>query len=425
MSNSPAQIIARYANDHHDIERIAIELMPHESQIPIASHGVPRRFATRLALFYGAMFGMVGTHLPFFTVWLKAVGIDAAWIGIITAVPAVTRFTVLPFVTGFAERRQSLRGAIIVTAFVTALGFFLIGTQHQPLLVFLAYAVIASIWTPMVPLTDAYALKGVARYGLNYGPLRLWGSAAFVVGALACGLLVDIIAARQLIWVIAAVAGLGAIVSLGLQPLDNPAKVPAARQGAGALLRDPGFLAIILASALIQGSHAAYYIFASIAWQQSGLGGLTIAGLWSLGVVAEIALFALSPRFTLPPVVLVVIAALSAVARWVITAQQPPLAILAVVQLAHGLTFGLTQVGTMGLLVRHVPGHVMARGQGYLAACGGMVSGSASILSGAIYASYGQGVYYVMAAMALAGAAVMWLARHRLADHPHSVASGG
>ena len=58
----------------------------------------------------------------------------------------------------------------------------------------------------MMPLTDAYALRGVARYGLNYGPLRLWGSAAFVVGALVCGLLVDIIAARHLIWVIAAVA---------------------------------------------------------------------------------------------------------------------------------------------------------------------------------------------------------------------------
>jgi len=54
-----------------------------------------------------------------------------------------------------------------------------------------------------------------------------------------------------------------------------------------------------------------------------------------------------------------------------------------------------------------------------------VVGGSASILSGAIYGSYGQGVYYVMAAMALAGAVVIWLARHRLADHPQSAASGG
>mgnify|MGYP001033336131 CR=1 FL=1 len=97
--------------------------MHSESQIPIASQAASKQFATRVALFYGTLFGMTGTHLPFFTVWLKAVGIDAFWIGLITAVPPVTRFTVLPLVTGFAERRQALRGGIIVTAFATALGF--------------------------------------------------------------------------------------------------------------------------------------------------------------------------------------------------------------------------------------------------------------------------------------------------------------
>jgi PPP family 3-phenylpropionic acid transporter len=399
--------------------------MPSASQIPIASQTAAKRFATRLALFYGTLFGLVGTHLPFFPVWLKAIGIDASWIGIITAVPSVTRFTVLPFITGVAEKRRSLRGAMIATAFVSALGFSIIGSVHQPLAVFLVYAVTACLWTPMTPLTDAYALKGVSRYGLNYGPLRLWGSAAFVVGALLCGLLVDVIAARHLIWVIAAVAALGAVVSLGLQPLEVAKPVPVATSGAAALLREPRFLAIIVAAALIQGSHAAYYTFASIAWQNAGLGGLTIAGLWALGVIAEIVVFALSPRFTLSPVFLVIIAALSAVVRWTITAQEPPLAVLAVVQLAHGLTFGLTQIGTMGLMVQQVPGHVMARGQGYLTACTGIVTSIASVLSGAIYARHGQGVYYLMAAMALVSAMVMWLARHRLEHQPQNAASGG
>jgi PPP family 3-phenylpropionic acid transporter len=420
-----AQITARYANDHHDIKRIAIELMPSESQIPIASQGSSRRFAARLALFYAAIFGLLGAYLPFFPVWLKAVGIEASWIGIITAVPAVTRFTVLPFVTSLAERRQSLRQAIILTAFATALGLAVVGTQQQALLVFVAFAATCCLWTPMAPLTDAYALRGVAHYGLNYGPLRLWGSAAFVVGALGCGYLVDVIAPKHLIWVIAAIAGLSAFASLGLQPLDGIKKADVKLRGAGALLRDPGFVAIIVASALIQGSHAAYYIFASIAWTQSGLDGLTIAALWSLGVLAEIVLFAVSPRFTLPAAVLVVIAALSAVARWVITAQDPPIAMLAIVQLAHGLTFGLTQVGTMGLMVHHVPGHTMARGQGYLAACSGIIAATAAMMSGMIYARYGQGVYYVMAAMALSGALIMWLARHRLTGHPQSAGSGG
>ena len=398
--------------------------MQSPAQIPIAS-APPSRFATWLALVYSTGFGLVGTHLPFFPVWLKAVGVDAAWIGIITAVPSVTRFSTLPFVTSFAERHQVLRGGIIAMGFATTIGLAVVGLQHEAVLIFLAYAMTCIIWTPMVPLIDAYALRGVRQYGLKYGPLRLWGSAAFVVGALACGLLIDVIAARDLIWIIVAMAGLGALVSLGLKPLAPLRTAPGARAGASMLLRDRAFLAIIVTSALIQSSHSAYYVVASIAWQQQGFGGLTIASLWTLGVLAEIVVFALSPRFTLAPATLVVIAAFCAVARWVITALAPPIPILATVQTMHGLTFGLTQIGTMGLMVQHVPGHVMARGQGYLAACSGIVTGAAYILSGAVFARYGQSVYYVMAVIASCGGLVMLSNRHRLAVYPHSAASGG
>lgn len=398
--------------------------MHSESQIPITSTLASRRFARRLALFYGAMFALGGGQLPFFPTWLRAIGIDASWIGVIAAVPSLTRFTILPMITGLAERRAALRGAIMIAAFLTTLGFIVVGTQRLPLLVLMAYAATAAMWTPLIPLTDAYALRGVARYGLNYGPVRLWGSAAFVVGALICGSLADILPQQHLIWIIAALAALGALVSLGLQPLEGdkaPAVVP---QRSTSLLRDPRFLAIIMASALVQGSHVAYYTFSAITWKLAGLDGITIAGLWALGVVAEIVIFALSPRFTLSPASLVMIGALGASVRWLITAQEPALAVLAAVQLGHGLSFGITQIGTMGLMVQHVPIHTVARGQGYLAACGGIVASSASILSGAIYARYGQGVYLAMAAMALCGAVVMWSVRRYLA-HPHNAASGG
>src|SRR5262245_36626485 len=258
--------------------------MQSPSQIPIASQVSSKRFATWLALVYGTGFGLVGTHLPFFPVWLKAVGVDAAWIGIITAVPSVTRFTTLPFVTGLAERHQALRAGIITMALATTIGLAVVGLQHQALLIFLAYAATCCVWTPMVPLIDAYALRGVRQYGLTYGPLRLWGSAAFVAGALACGAMIDVIATKNLIWIIAGMAGLGALASLGLKPLAPLKSSPAALPGAGTLLREKGFLAIIVTSALIQSSHSAYYVVASIAWQQEGFGGLTIASLWTLGV---------------------------------------------------------------------------------------------------------------------------------------------
>src|ERR1700753_447620 len=92
------------------------------SQIRIASQVPPKRFATWLALVYGTGFGLVGTHLPFFPVWLRAVGVDPGWIGSIPAVPAVPCFATLPFVTGLAERHQALRGGIIVMGFGDTIG---------------------------------------------------------------------------------------------------------------------------------------------------------------------------------------------------------------------------------------------------------------------------------------------------------------
>jgi PPP family 3-phenylpropionic acid transporter len=65
----------------------------------------------------------------------------------------------------------------------------------------------------------------------------------------------------------------------------------------------------------------------------------------------------------------------------------------------------------MGLMLRHVPVHLMARGQGYLAACAGIVSSGASILCGVSYELYGQGVYNAMAVMAACGGLLMWFAR--------------
>ncbi|MCK1710939.1 MULTISPECIES: major facilitator superfamily domain-containing protein 6 [unclassified Bradyrhizobium] len=398
--------------------------MAPESQIPIAAFE-KRRFAVRLALFYSAVFAVSGTHLPFFPVWLKAIGIDAAWIGIINALPAITRFTTLPYATALAEKRHAVRAGMMVSVLATAVGFAAVGLQQQPLALLVIYALTCMMWTPTIPLTDAYALRGVARYGIDYGPVRLWGSAAFAAGSLACGYLVDIVAAQELIWVIVAWAVVAVLASLLLRPLDDVRRRSAEMPASKALLRDAGFWAVILSAALIQGSHVAYYTFSAINWQAHGLGGLTIAGLWTLGVIAEIVVFALSPRFSLHPSSLMAIGGASAVVRWVVTAHDPPLALLALVQLGHGLTFGMTILGTMNLLVQRVPLHQIARGQGYYAACIGMLGATTSIASGAIYARIGDGLYYVMAAMAGLGALLIWSARHRLKAHPQSEGSGG
>ena len=100
---------------------------------------------------------------------------------------------------------------------------------------------------------------------------------------------------------------------------------------------------------------------------------------------------------------LVLIGAGTGVVRWFICAHLPSLDVQIPIQLMHGITYGFTQVGSVALLVRCVPHHLLASSQGYLVAAVGIVNGIVLILSGVLYAHLGVGLYYVMRAIALCG----------------------
>jgi PPP family 3-phenylpropionic acid transporter len=335
-------------------------------------------------------------------------------IGVVLAMPTLARLTAVPLVARSAERRGAIAQTILGTAILTAAGFALLALMPTPFAIAMMLLVTACVWTPIVPLTDAYALRGVALLGVDYGPIRLWGSAAYIAGVLAAGFVAVRVAADHLIWVIVAIAALSALAALRIEPLPPATGEEKQRGSARGPLREPAVIAILAAAALIQGSHAVYYSFSSIAWQAEGFSSATIASLWSVCVAAEIILFALSPRLDLGFPTLIIIGGIGAAVRWGITALEPSIAVLSIAQAMHALSFAATHLGTMGLLARMVPGHSIATAQGALTAAIGLVTASASAVCGLLFNAYGQSLYFGMAAMAAVGAVLMLSARHRV-----------
>jgi PPP family 3-phenylpropionic acid transporter len=181
------------------------------------------------------------------------------------------------------------------------------------------------------------------------------------------------------------------------------------------MLRDPGFLAVMISAALIQASHAGYYTFSAIAWQSVGLSTTTISLLWAVGIVAEIVLFALSPRLRISSVGLVICGGFAGVVRWVLVALDPPVAVVVAAQALHALSFGATFLGTINLVARLAPSRRGASAQGYIAICSGLITAGVSALCGYGYAAFGLSIYFGMAVMALAGSIVMLAGRHSIA----------
>lgn len=373
-----------------------------------------RRFAIRLSLFYGATFAIAGAYMPFFPLWLAAKGLNAASIGIVMAVPTIARVIAVPLVTRSAERKGTISQAIFATALLTVVGFALLAFMTDVIAIAVMLLLTACVWAPTVPLTDAYALRGVAVHGVEYGPVRLWGSVAYIGGVLAAGLLASAIAAGHLIWIIVAIAGISALAGLRLEPIEKRRRIAEQTPVASLLLWQPAFLTVLAAAALIQGSHAAYYTFSSIAWEAEGHGSAAIAVLWSLCVVAEIILFAVSPRLDTAYSTLIIIGGFGAAVRWGVTALEPSIGLLAVVQMMHALSFCATHLGTMGLLSRLVPHHSIASAQGHLTAAVGLVTAMASMLCGRLFGAYGQSIYFGMAMMAMAGGLLMLAMRRRV-----------
>jgi PPP family 3-phenylpropionic acid transporter len=386
---------------------------PSETNRPMA--GSPQfsttdHFARKLGLFYAAYFFFGGIQLPFFPLWLEARGLDAQTIGFVIAVPMVVRIIATPLITHQAGKRRALKAAIVLASIVATLAMTVVGLMHGALAILLIYAVAAMAFSPLLPLTDAYALSGLSARGRAYGPVRLWGSAAFVGGNVVAGVMLDRFAPGGLIWLIVGALVLSVAAAVALDPVEPAAKAAPVEPPAyspKSLLGNPAFIAVALASATIQSSHALYYGFSTVQWRAAGFDGTLIGALWGIGVIAEIVLFALSGRLAAPhrPAAWIAIGGAGAILRWTTMAFDPPVALLLPLQILHAASFAATHLGLMGFMARSVPRESFATAQGFVATLSGLVNAGATLASGFVYAAVGGYAYLLMTALALIGVA--------------------
>ena len=379
--------------------------------------GASDGFSWRLSAFYAAMFVFAGIVLPFFPVWLAAKGLDSRATGIVLAVPMLMRLISVPLIARLADRWSAFRAVLIAASFGSALTYVLLSQVAGFVPILLAVALASLATAPGMPLTDAYALKGLGLRGRAYGPVRLWVSVAFVAANVGGGLVIDRIAPIDIIWLLVAALGVVAAVSLALRPLAPEISVPQAFGDLDRkLLLSPGFWAITAAAGLIQASHAVYYGFSVLDWRAKDLDATSVGGLWGLAVAAEIVLFALSARLPkrMSPLALVGLGACGACVRWGAMSFDPPLALLPLLQLLHACSFGATHLGSIQLLARIAPDRQFATAQGDFATVLALMMAGAMALSGVLYADFGGRAYAAMALAAALGGACLFMTRRLL-----------
>ena len=101
--------------------------------------------------------------------------------------------------------------------------------------------------------------------------------------------------------------------------------------------------------------------------------------------------------------------------RWSATGLSDALPVLVMVQALHAFTFGAAHLGAIYFIARTVPPALSATAQSlYSAAVMGLGLGLAILASGSLYATFGGGAYFAMAALAALGSVLAVVLARRL-----------
>jgi len=361
-----------------------------------------------LGLGYFTYFFCYGIYLPFWGVWLKGTGLDAEKIGLLLGCGMVARFVGSLLIASQVKHPAQLIAALRLLALLTCLfaaGYW-IGQQWLWLL--LVMVGFNLFFSPLVPLSDALAATWTQQIGLKYGPVRLWGSLAFVISSALTGLLVNHWSSQAIL----ALLSVGVLAMLGgmlLPPLTRPQgeeRHSAAGGGWQAwrdLLRENSVWRFMLCVTLMQGAHAAYYGFSAIWWQQSGYSASVVGYLWSLGVVAEIVVFALSNRLfrRWRARDLLLLSGICALVRWTLLGATVELPWLIVGQILHCGSFTVCHLAAMRFIAARSGSDVIRLQSIYSALAMGGGIAVMTMICGVLFTLLQGHLFWVMALVAL------------------------
>ncbi|HUJ28274.1 MAG TPA: MFS transporter [Myxococcales bacterium] len=346
----------------------------------------------RLGLFYGFYYAGVGVFQSYFAPYLRGLGFSGEQIGVVMFAQQAVAAPAALLWGAAADRMGAPSRALSIAASGALVALSGLPLARSPAQVGLVLALSAAFTGGLVPLVDAATVHAA---GPQYARTRLWGSVGFVVTAQAIGVLLAVRGERRAdlampVAYLACVVGYAAVAQGFPRALAHPER-PHWRD-AIALLRSPMLLLLFALCAVHWAALSPYHLMFGVLVRDAGLSSTVTGAGFALGVLAEVgallAFPALLERSSLR--LLFAAAFVGSAVRWALLARAQGVAALVLLQLLHGLSFGIWWGCAVEGMQRAVPASLRATGQALFSAIvfgAGNAAGLA--LAGAGYDRFG------------------------------------
>lgn len=347
-----------------------------------------------LSSYYFFYFAAVGAVIPYLGLYLQSLSFDALQIAQVVAVLSLARIVSPPFWAWLADRRGQFLGYVQLASLLSM--FFAVGylwlTDYLQLLWLTWW--MGFFWHAALPPMESLTLKTLESDLSLYSRIRLWGSVGFIVAVLGLGMFFDRLGFEYFPQLMLLAFILMVLSAWWNKPTASHALVSLSLSGLGGVLKQPMVWLLLAVAFFNQLSHGVYYAFYSILLNEKGFDATIIGWLWTLGVLAEIALFWVFGgwihRFSIR--VWLMIASVLTIIRWsAIAVFADVLPILMVAQLLHAASFAVFHAVMVQWLHQTFAGYLVQGQALYSSLTYGLGGVLGSLLAGYAWV-WGQGL---------------------------------
>lgn len=384
-----------------------------------------KSFFAPISLLFTTIFSVAGPFVMFYPVFLLGRGLAAEEVGYAMSGMALGKLVSVAIMAFLIDKSQKPHWYLVGAALVAALmmlinGFSDVGAWFLIMMTFM----FSAFWSMTVPLAEGFSLRACRlQNDLNYGRMRLFGSASFFLGGMVVGELMGWFDAWGYsgidIFVIAIAFG-ASMVAFVASSLPNFYKL---EQEAGIITDEAvdaqnlmkmiktniPLMIMIAGASIMHAGHAALFQYAASDWLSKGYSSTMVSLFFGVGIVAEVILFwyAAVLKRNLRTIHFFLIAGFGSMIRWAGMATDPSFEMIILLQTLHALTFGALHLGVIRYIRKNLQGHYHGAAQLiYGGAMWGLAMIPASAVTGHLYAVYGVHSYYFMSLFALVGTAI-------------------
>ncbi len=368
--------------------------------------------AGALSFAYVTNFAALASSAPFFAVYLGGRGFDGEEISTLLAALLLVNVVGTLAWTALADKLGSI-GTVLRIVSVGSVACAAPAFFGSRLAVIVGLLALAACRAPFGALLDASLL----RTDRPFGPVRAWGTAGYVTGALAAGLATKLLGAQGIAFASVAFMGLAALASFFVPSARvapssarsaTPVESAPFSSRLGEILARPRFL-LLLAIALLSEVGLAPYDALFPAYLTRLADGVYASAALATGAVAEFLFLLALGRGTHRSRAgsFLVLAGVCSTLRWAIVGLVTSPGALVATQALHAFGFGAFYVGSILLVDEESPSSpTMSQGV-FRAFTFGLAPAAVLFLTGRVEPQHGlRGVFLAAAVAALVATAL-------------------